>query len=200
MLMRDPVQILIMEIKTVCFEEASPEHTDRVISTVREFIQRNKTIEHVVVATTEGSTGLAVAKAFQDKKVVVVTHSYGFAAPGENELSNENRAAIEELGARVLTTTHAFAGVSRGIRKALNTYQTPELLAVAYRTFGQGTKVAAEIAMMAADSGLVPVDKDVICIAGTGRGADTAWVVQPTYTSSFPELRMRACLCKPLKF
>jgi hypothetical protein len=115
-------------------------------------------------------------------------------------MSERSRTEIENLGAKVLTTTHAFAGVSRGIRKALGTYTTAELLAVAYRTFGQGTKVAAEIAMMAADSGLVPVDKDIVSIAGTGRGADTAWLVQPAYTSNFPELKMRVCLCKPMNF
>jgi len=190
----------VMEIRTVYFDQASPEHTERVISIVREFLGRNKNIEHVVVASTEGETGLAVAGAFPDKRVVVVTHSYGFAAPNENELAEEKRAEIEGSGAKVLTTTHAFAGVSRGIRKALGTYMTTELLAVAYRTFGQGTKVAAEIAMMAADSGLVPVDRDVLCIAGSGRGADTAWLIQPAYSSNFPELKMRACLCKPMKF
>jgi hypothetical protein len=53
---------------------------------------------------------------------------------------------------------------------------------------------------MAADAGLIPVDQDVICIGGTGRGADTAWLVQPTYTSNFTELKMKVCLCKPIKF
>lgn len=198
--MRLLAEVLVMETKVVYFDKASPETTDRVISVVREFMARDKSIEHVVVATTKGPTGLAVAHAFQDKRVIVVTHSYGFVATGENELSEERRTEIEEAGAKVLTTTHAFAGVSRGIRKALGTYMTTELMAVAYRTFGQGTKVAAEIAMMAADSGLVPVDKDVISIAGTGRGADTAWLVRPAYTSNFPELKMRVCLCKPLDF
>ena len=74
------------------------------------------------------------------------------------------------------------------------------MLAYAYRTFGQGTKVCAEIALMAADAGLIPVDKDVVCIGGTGRGADTAWLVKPTNTSNFTELKMRACICKPLNF
>ena len=75
-----------------------------------------------------------------------------------------------------------------------------EITAVALRTFGQGTKVCAEIAMMAADAGLVPITQDVVCIAGTGRGADTAWVIQPANSQAFPKIRMRACLCKPLNF
>ena len=42
-------------------------------------------------------------------------------------------------------------------------------------------KVVLEIAAMAADAGLVRTDEDVICIGGTGRGADTAVVLQPNY-------------------
>jgi len=189
-----------MIVKTFYFAEASRDVTDQVIVKVREFLNANKEIGHVVVATTEGATGLAFAKAFKDFGVVVVTHQTGFAKQNENELSEGLRADIIKEGAQVLTTTHAFAGVPRAIRKEFGTWQTTEIIAVAYRTFGQGTKVCAEIAMMAADAGLVPVDSNIVCVAGTGRGADTAWVVQPANTQAFPKLRMRACICKPLNF
>ena len=189
-----------MKPKTTYFDQASDEHTQDVISVVKEFLETAPDIEYIVVATTEGTTGSAAARAFQGKHVVVVTHVTGFAKPNENELSDEKREEIENLGAELLTTTHALAGVGRGIRKQLGTYTIAELLAYAYRTFGQGTKVCAEIALMAADAGLVPVDKDVICIGGTGRGADTAWLVRPAYTSDFPKLKMKACICKPLEF
>jgi len=33
-------------------------------------------------------------------------------------------------------------------------------------------KVAVEIALMATDAGLIPVDREVIATAGTGEGAD----------------------------
>ena len=159
----------------------------------------------VAGATSKGTvsalaTGVAVARAFKDSKVIVVSHQTGFAEPNENELKEENRLEIIKEGAQVLTTTHALAGVPRGIRRELGTWQATEIIAVALRTFGQGTKVCAEIAMMAADAGLVPVDTDVVCIGGTGRGADTAWVVQPANTQAFPKLRMRACICKPVEF
>ena len=190
----------LMHIHTTYFDQASSEHTSEVVAVVREFLQSNPSIDYVLVATTQGDTGIAVAQALKGKKVVAVSHQAGFAAPNENELGEDKRNQIERLGGQVLTTTHAFAGVARGIRKALGTWEINELLAVAYRTFGQGTKVCAEIAMMAADAGLVPTDKDVICIAGTGRGADTAWLVRPANTSSFPDLKMRACLCKPAQF
>jgi hypothetical protein len=189
-----------MKVETHHFEEASQEHTPVVLELVRNFLSSNSQIEHIIVATTEGSTGLAVAQSFKEKKVIVVTHQSGFVLPNENELKDDIRDAIKATGAQILTTTHAFAGVARGIRKELGGWQSTEIIAVALRIFGQGTKVCAEIAMMAADAGLVPTDSDVVCIAGTGRGADSAWVVQPANTQAFPKLRMRACICRPLHF
>ncbi len=189
-----------MSVKTYFFDEASPMHTEKVLSIVREFIDATPSIDHIVVATTEGATGIAAAKEFSEKKVIVVSHQTGFVQDNENELDEIIRTQIEELGAKVLTATHAFAGVARSIRKELGTWMTTEIIAVALRTFGQGTKVCAEIAMMAADAGLVPVTKDVVCIAGTGRGADTAWVIRPANSHAFPKLMMKACLCKPIEF
>ncbi len=189
-----------MNVDTFYFEEASRDVTDQVIEQVRKFLNANHEIRHIVVATTEGATGLAFAKAFRDFEVIVVTHQTGFAKPNENELSEVLKSDIINEGAHVLTATHAFAGVPRAIRKEFGTWQTTEIIAVAYRTFGQGTKVCAEIAMMAADAGLIPVDSNVICVAGTGRGADTAWIIQPANTQAFPKIRMRACICKPLNF
>jgi hypothetical protein len=189
-----------MKLNTHYFAEASPEHTTKVLKLVGEFLKENPEVEHIVVATTEGATGIAAAKEFSDKIVVVVSHQTGFVVENKNELSELHRNQIEELGATVLTATHAFAGVARSFRKELGTWMTTEIIAVALRTLGQGTKVCAEIAMMAADAGLVPVDIDVVCIGGTGRGADTAWVIQPANSHAFPKLRMRSCICKPLDF
>ena len=189
-----------MKLNVKYFDKASMDHTNTVIKTVREYLETSPDIDYIVVATTRGDTGLAVAKSFHDKEVIVVTHHFGFVNPNEIEISDEKLRELKEAGAKVLTTTHAFAGIGRGMRISLGTYTIAEQLAAAFRTFGQGTKVCAEIALMAADAGLVPVDKDVICIAGTGRGADTAWLVQPANTNKFPELRMKVCLCKPIKF
>ncbi|MGY5874735.1 MAG: pyruvate kinase alpha/beta domain-containing protein [Candidatus Thorarchaeota archaeon] len=187
-------------IETIHFKKASSEHTDAVFAAVRQVLKSAKSIEHIVVATTGGETGSAAVKAFSDKKIIVVTHMTGYKEPNQNEITEENREAILSSGAQLLTTTHAFAGVSRGIRQSLGTWTATELVAIAFKTFGQGTKVCAEIALMAADAGLVPVDQDVICIGGTGRGADTAWIVRPANTNYYPQLRMKACICKPMEF
>ncbi|MGV9104058.1 MAG: pyruvate kinase alpha/beta domain-containing protein [Promethearchaeia archaeon] len=189
-----------MSKSTHYFDHASSEHTDVVLNTVKEYLKEHPEIKRILVATTEGSTGARVAETFFDKDVIVVTHMTGFSEPNENELKPANRKEMEKHEAEILTATHALAGIARSFRKELGTWTATELMAVAFRTFGQGTKVCAEIAMMAADAGLVRIDEDVICIGGTGRGADTSWVIQPANTSAFPNLKMRVCLCKPRDF
>ena len=57
--------------------------------------------------------------------------------------------------------------------------------------------MAAEIAVMAADAGLVRTDREAVAIAGTGRGADTAVVLTPANAQTFFDLRIHEIICKP---
>lgn len=68
------------------------------------------------------------------------------------------------------------------------------------RRFGEGAKVCIEITMMAADAGLIPVDQDVVAIAGTGRGADTALRIHPANAARFFNLKIREVIAKPIDF
>jgi len=154
-------------------------------------------VRHILVATTTGRTGLAAARRFKGRAVVAVSHSAGFAAPGRQELDPENRRLIEAEGGRVLTCQHAFGGVGRAVRKKLGTYELEELVAYTLRIFGEGTKVAIEIALMAADAGFVPVDEPCLSIGGTGRGADTAVLLRPANAQSFFDLRIVEVIAKP---
>ena len=58
-------------------------------------------------------------------------------------------------------------------------------------------KVCVEIVLMAADSGLIPVNREVIANAGTDEGADTAIVVRPSYPRKFLELKIKEIIAKP---
>ena len=59
-------------------------------------------------------------------------------------------------------------------------------------------KVACEISLMAADSGLVRTsEEDIIAIAGSGGGSDTAVLLQPVISQDFFDLRVKEILCKP---
>jgi len=183
-------------VPSVTFEQPGEHNTARTLEIARERADALG-IRHVLVATTRGETGLQAARAFRGLHVVVVTHSTGFAAPNTQELSPERRAEIEAAGARVLTCQHALGGVNRAVRRALGTYELDEIIAYTLRIFGQGLKVCVEIALMAADAGLVPVGEPCLAIAGTGRGADTAVVLIPANAQGFFDLRILEVLAKP---
>ncbi len=154
-------------------------------------------IETILIATTKGETAAQAVQLFDGLRLVMVTHSTGAKEPDTQELEPENRKIIESKGGIILTTTHAFGGVGRAVRRHFNTYQTEEIIANTLRVLGQGMKVVCEIALMAADAGLVRTDTEVIAIAGTGRGADTAVVLQPANAQDFFNLRVKEIICKP---
>lgn len=162
---------------------------------------KDLSIGKVLVATCSGRTALQARAALDPKiQVIAVTHYTGFEKPNHQELTAKNRRELESRGVAVLTCQHAFGGVGRGIRKKLATYQVDEIMAYTLRTFGQGTKVAIELALMAADAGLVRTDEDVISIGGTAEGADAALVLRPANSSNFFDLKVREIIAKPRAF
>lgn len=183
-------------VPTVYFEKPGRENTDRTLSVAQERADQLG-LETVLVATTTGATGARAVEVFQAQQVVVVTHSTGFREPNVQELMPEYRTAIEAGGGRILTCQHAFGGVNRGVRKKMGTYLTDEIIAYTLRTFGQGTKVCLEIALMAADAGLVSVGEPCVAVGGTGRGADTALVLIPSNAQTFFDLEVMEVLAKP---
>ncbi len=186
------------EIAAPCvyFSKSGPANTARTLGLARARAGALG-IRKVLVASTTGTTGVQATQVLQGLEVIVVTHSTGFGKPDTQELTPENRGAIEASGAQILTCQHAFGGVGRAVRKHLGTYQVDEIIAFTLRTFSEGIKVAAEIALMAADAGLVRTDEPVIAIAGTGRGADTAVVLMPANAQTFFDLRFLEILCMP---
>lgn len=185
-----------MTVQSVYFDKPGPENTGRTLELAKARAEELG-IRSIIVATTLGDTGRKVAEEFQGYNVVAVTHVTGFRGPDEQELTDENRAAIEAAGGKILTATHAFGGIGRAVRKRLNTYELDEIVAYTLRNFCEGMKVVCEIALMAADAGLARTDEETLVIAGTGRGADTAVTLLPANTADFFNLRVLEILCKP---
>jgi hypothetical protein len=183
-------------VQSIYFEAPGPRNTVRTLEIAKKRADELD-IRTVLVASTWGRTGVQAAQLLEERDVVVVTHSTGFPGPNVQELAEENRLAIEEAGAKILTCQHAFGGVNRAVRRQLGTYQTDEIIAYTLRTFGEGMKVCLEIAVMAADAGLVKVGEPCIAIAGSGRGADTAVVLVPAHAQDFFDLHVMEVLAKP---
>ena len=183
-------------VRSVYFDEPGRLNTARTLELARQRAHRLG-IQTILVATTRGETGVAAAQQLKGFDVVVITHSAGFAGANTQELTPENRATIEGAGATILTCQHAFGGVNRAVRRKWGTYQLDEIIAQTLRTFGEGMKVCFEMALMAADAGLVRVGEPCVAIAGTGRGADTAVVLIPANAQDAFDLRVMEILAKP---
>jgi hypothetical protein len=182
--------------RSIYFAETGPQNTRRTLELARTRAE-SLGVQKVLVATTTGATGVQAAQMLRGLEVIVVTHSTGFREPDSQELTEENRSALEVGGVTLLTCQHAFGGVGRAVRKKLGTYELEEIVAFTLRTFCEGIKVVAEMCLMAADAGLVRTDEAVIAVAGTGSGADTAAVLRPANAQTFFDLRFLEIICMP---
>ena len=185
-----------MEAKAVYFENIGSENTDEVLRIAKQRAEELG-IKTIVVASTNGDTAVKAMEALKGLRVIVVSHLTGMREPDTQEFTEEKRKIVESKGGTILTTAHAFSGVSRAMRTKFDTLAIGDILANTLRIFGEGMKVVCEIAMMAADSGLVRTDEDIISIAGSRSGADTAVVLKPVNAHNFFDLRVKEILCKP---
>lgn len=187
------------ERKTTYFKETGAQNTDALLKLVKKYVE-SQNIDDVVVASTTGETGAKASRTLKGHNIVIVTHSYGFKEPGKNELQEDFKKEIEANGARIFTGTPSLSSAERAIRKDFGTIQPLELIANVLRLMGEGTKVCVEITLMAADAGLIPMDRDIVAVAGTGRGADTALRIKPAHAAQFFNLRIREVIAKPNNF
>ena len=182
--------------KTVYFEKPGPKNTEETLKLAKERAEELG-IKNIVVASTTGETGAKASEVFKGYNLVVVTHVTGFTKPNVQQLHPTNRNIIENNGAKILTTAHAFGTLGRAVNKKFGAIQVDGIVSAVLRLFGQGIKVACEISCMAADAGLVRTDEDVIGIGGSGGGADTAVVLKPSNTHAFFDLVIKEIICKP---
>jgi hypothetical protein len=154
-------------------------------------------IRDIVVASTRGTTGLLAVDVFKGYNVVVVSHVTGMKEPNTNELDDALAEKIRAQGGKLVTAAHAFSGVNRAMQAKFNTMYPAGIVAQTLKLFGQGMKVVVEITTMAADAGAIPAGKDVIAIAGTGQGADTAVVIKSAPSHNLFDIAVREIIAKP---
>lgn len=154
-------------------------------------------ITDIVVASTRGNTAVKALEVFKGYNLIVVPHVTGLRKPGVQEMSDDVQEKIRTAGGKVVIATHVFSGVDRAIQARFDTVYPAGIIAQTLRMFGQGMKVVVEIVAMAADAGVIPADKDVVAIAGTGRGADTAVVITPANAHRFFDMVIKEIIVKP---
>jgi hypothetical protein len=182
------------------FQEPGHENTDKTLE-IAISAARQRDISHLVVASTTGATAEKALKRISGTKLnlIVVTHNVGFAKPEEDEFDSRIREKIEKAGHVVHTGTMVTRNLNKAISEKMGGYSEAELVNATLRMFSQGIKVCVEMAAMACDSGLIPFS-DVICVAGTGEGADTAVVIGANSSNRFFDIKVKEILCKPFNF
>jgi len=187
-----------MEAKITYFAKPGQENTDAVLEIVKRH-SRKSGIKTVVVASYRGYTAGRAVQVLDGLKIIVVA---GFLEPTDKNLSETFTQGDENLiksKATVLIAAHLFSGVNRAMRKKFDSSSPGEIVAQALRMVGTGIKVGIECAVMAADAGLVGTEEDVIAVAGTRSGADTAIVLRPVHSQDLFDLKVKEILCKPIE-
>jgi len=188
----------MIERKSIYFEKAGPKNTHQTLQVSKSRAQLLK-IRKIVVATNTGDTAVKCATMLTDTDIelIAVTLAAGRwedHCPPDPEKLDE----LQQRGVRIITATQALMGnIGMAIKRRLGGLSDTELISHTLYCFSQGVKVAVEIAVMAADAGLLAMDEEVVAIAGTNRGADTALVLTPAYSNDFFSLKIREIIAMP---
>lgn len=180
------------------FERQGKQNTEQ---TIRIAFEKAKElgIHDVVIATSTGaSLDFVSEEQAKEYNVVAVTCAYGSKDPNVNRVPEEKRTELLSRGIRVCTAAHALSGAERGLSTKLGGYGPVEIMAHTLRMFGQGTKVCVEVAVMAADAGLIPSGSPIIAVGGTGGGEDTAVVLRAATANKILDTKIDRILCKPI--
>ena len=157
-------------------------------------------IREVVIASTSGKAGAAMAEALQDTniKIIVVTHQYGTTEEGKWDMESQYVSRLNDMGVEIVSQSHLFSGVEKSLSKDTGGISRIEIVADTLRKlFGKGFKVAVEVVLMAADSGALSMEGEVIAVGGTANGADVACVIKPAHSNNFYGLQIREVICMP---
>lgn len=185
------------EYQTKYWQRSGKTNTSDTLKLVLKAAQAEK-VRHVVIASTTGATVKAFLKSDpRGIKVICVSHHTGFAKPGVSELDAKTERYLRKHGVEVYQATHFFGGMGRAIRLKFGGLYPDEIAAQVLRIFGQGVKVAVEIAIMTLDAGLIPYGEKVIAVGGTDQGADAALLILPAHGKQFFDTKVLKIICKP---
>ena len=181
-----------MDSKVVYFENFVPENTEATFELVKARLALGG-IEKLVLASTTGATAERAMEYFSDVRVKLVV------IPHQHDFKRKVNAFPPELVEKLRAAGHSVHfGTMLFHTEGLYGSSAPTVMANLLRCFSQGVKVCFEIVMMATDAGLLRRGESVMAVAGTGRGSDTALVMQAASSQNMSKLRVNEMLCKPL--
>ena len=181
------------------FDKEGENYTDELIEAVKDRLENSKHIKRVLIASATGESALKLYGALEgmDVEIINVTHHMGFSGENESDISEEMIEKLEAVGIKTLFGLHAFSGAARGVTNKYGGYSPLDVVADTLRMFSHGIKVGAEISIMAADAGLVPVGEEIIVIGGRGHGVDSAVILTPVNAKDLLKLEFHEIIAMP---
>jgi len=117
------------------------------------------------------------------------------------EYSKKNLEELAKLGVKIVGGTPTLWNVDRSLMAKFGGVSAQEIINETLRLVCPGLRVCVEVALMATDNGAIPTNEEVIVMAGTERGLDTAVVVKPSVSvrvfDLFEGMEIREIVCKP---
>jgi hypothetical protein len=184
------------EKKIVYFKEPGEQNTDKTLELAAEYAKAGN-IKAIVIGSVTGASALKLKDLASDIEVIDV--SYSEAAPYKKALETfeKNKERLEEKGIKLVKCTHAFSGIDKTVFKKYSSATPHVLISDTLKLISEGTKVAVECALMAADVGAIRQKEPVLAIGGTSEGVDTCLLVEPSTTSNFFEFGILEIICIP---
>ncbi|MEF3255259.1 MAG: hypothetical protein K6348_06835, partial [Deferribacterales bacterium] len=144
--------------KIYYFEKAGEANTENVIKFALERAFENH-IGVIVVPTETGRSALLLKKYATQMNytgdIIAVRYHTGFGRLNEQFMDDNTYNELISMGVKIHTGTHLFSSVSRSFRIKWDGLYMPEIVGETLKIFGNGMKTAIEVAVMAANGGLI---------------------------------------------
>jgi hypothetical protein len=187
-----------MEMKTLLFEKPGKANTTPTLEIAKERALALG-IDQIVVASSHGDTASQAHELLSPLGIEVIAVTIGQSCEDKGWcITDEERQTLTELGVTVHTGVHTLSGlVGDSFAEKHGGYGPERVVRDTLYAFCQGMKVCVECVLMAAEAGLLDMTKEVVAVAGTDEGADTAIVCKPAYPRTFHQLGILEVLAKP---
>lgn len=178
------------------FEKPGKQNTQQTIDIAIK-AARERGVKTLVVASSSGESADLLTPYLNEFNIIVVGIVTAFRPDSQNPMSQEKRQELRQKGFKLFHGTHVLSGAERAFSTRFQGVYPVEIMAYTLRMFSQGIKVCVEVSTMALDADLFETDEDVVALAGTGRGLDSAMYLRPARGQRITETKIHEILCKP---
>jgi len=169
---------------------------------------RELSIKIIVVASETGLSALKAADTLRDSGISLIVVTSAANTKVEKTVIGDLRIGIpdkniwnqlEKSGARIVRATDPLYNIGAALEhKGIPTLST--IIRLCLKMISSGTAVCVTAVMMATDNGLLAEGEEVVAVAGSWVGLDTALVVRATNSVNLLRvgaMEIREIICKP---